>query len=72
MSLRFFLSCRGTSVEIAINLPQYFGEDSYNINLERSEVDFEDVSNGYLSEIVYYTTPGVEDLEAAVESISWT
>jgi len=48
-------SVRGI-VEKEIDLPKYFEEGSSNVNMELSEVDFEGVSNGYLSEIVYAVT----------------
>ncbi|MGN7761448.1 CPCC family cysteine-rich protein [Paenibacillus sp. 22594] len=43
-------------VEKEIDLPSYFEEGSSKINMELSEVDFQGVSNGFLSEIVYAIT----------------
>ncbi|MET3942656.1 hypothetical protein ABIC22_005468 [Paenibacillus sp. PvP094] len=56
-------------VEKEIDLHQYFDEDSSNINMELSEMDFEGVSNGYLSEIIYAVTGYEVEVIGEVEEL---
>ncbi|MCG7410901.1 hypothetical protein MH117_26315 [Paenibacillus sp. ACRRX] len=56
-------------VEKEIGLPKYFEEDSSKINMELSEVDFQGVSNGFLSEIVYAITGYEVEVIGEVEEL---
>lgn len=55
--------------EKEIDLSRYLEEGSSNINMELSEVDFEGVSNGYLSEIVYALTGYEVEVIGEVEEL---
>lgn len=56
-------------VEIRIDVSRYLEEGSSNNNMELSEVDFEGVSNGYLSEIIYALTGYEVDVIGEVEEL---
>ena len=56
-------------VEKEIDLSRYLEEGSSNINMELREVDFEGVSNGYLSEIVYALTGYEVEVIGEVEEL---